>query len=68
VPDKEDLNEWGKYFLHAYMRDARWLKHTKQALEQVKVNAKNLSEDNQTNAELKKKIIAIAEDGLVTHV
>jgi histone deacetylase complex regulatory component SIN3 len=68
VPDIEDVKQWGKYFLHAYMRDAGWLEDTKKALEQIKADAENLLEDNQINAELKKKIIAIAEDGLIPHI
>jgi hypothetical protein len=68
VPDKEDVKEWGKYFLQAYMRDAGWLEDTKKALEQIKAAAENLLEDNRINTELKNKIIAAAEDGLITHI
>jgi hypothetical protein len=62
------VKEWGKYFLQAYMRDAGWLEDTKKALEQIKAAAENLLEDNRINTELKNKIIAAAEDGLITHI
>jgi len=68
LPTPPEGKEWGKYFLHAYARDARWLSHAKQALEKIRADAEKLSEDNEANAELKKKIIAAAEDGLITHV
>jgi hypothetical protein len=68
MPSETDGKQWGKYFLHAYMRDASWLKHTKEALQEIKADAENLLEDNQTNAKLKKRIIATAEHGLITHI
>lgn len=71
MPSEREGKALGKLFLNAYMRDARWLRHAKNALGQIKAEAENLLEDEQTNAELKKKITAIAdiaEDGLITHI
>jgi len=68
MPGEQEGKALGKLFLNAYMRDARWLRHAKKALEQIKADAENLPEDNETNAELKKRIIAAAENGLITHV
>lgn len=68
TPTKEDTEEWGKYFLDAYVRDASWLKHAKQALEEIHTEAEKLSDDHEGTAELKKRIIAAAEKGLITHV
>jgi hypothetical protein len=68
MPSEHEGKQWGKLFLHAYMRDARWLKHAKEQLEQIKEYAGMIVEDNEANAELKKKIIAAAEDGLITHI
>lgn len=68
TPTKEDTEEWGKYFLDAYVRDASWLEHAKQALEEIQAAAENLSDDHEETAELKKRIIAAAEKGLITHV
>ncbi|MCA1630386.1 MAG: hypothetical protein LC785_04020 [Acidobacteria bacterium] len=68
MPSEHEGKQWGKLFLHAYMRDAGWLKLTKERLEQIKAYAEMILEDNETNAELKKKIIAAAEDGLITHI
>jgi hypothetical protein len=69
VPGESDVKQWGKDFLRAYRRDAGWLYDTKQALEKIKAAAERLEvEEGTQNAELKKKIIAAAEDGLVTHI
>ena len=68
VPTKQDTEEWGKYFLHAYVRDAGWLKHAKQALEEICREAEKLSDDQEQTAELKTRIIAAAKKGLITHV
>jgi hypothetical protein len=68
MPSKHEGEQWGKLFLHAYMRDAGWLKLTKERLEQIKGYAEMILEDNETNAELKKKIVDAAEDGLITHI
>jgi hypothetical protein len=68
LSSKEEGERWGRLFLSAYMRDAGWLKHTKKALDKIKAEAENMVEDNETNTELKKRIIAIAEDGLITHI
>ena len=68
MPSKREGKQWGKLFLHACMRDARWLERTKKRLEEIETYAEQLLEDNETNAELKKKIIAAAQDGLVTHI
>jgi hypothetical protein len=69
LPGKEEGELWGKLFLHAYIRDARWLGHTKQTLEQIRADAENLSvEDNEANTILKKKIISAVEAGLIEHI
>lgn len=68
APTEREGKKWGKIFLHAYMRDAGWLKHAKKCLEQVKADAEMILEDNETNAELKRKIIDTAEDGLTIHI
>ncbi len=68
MPSASEVKRWGKYFLHAYIRDTGWLEDTKKALEQIKTDAEKLSEDKEMNAEIKRKIIAAAENGLITHV
>jgi hypothetical protein len=68
MPSEHEGKQWGKLFLHACMRDARWLEHAKKRLEQIKADAELILEDNETNAELKRKIIDAAEDGLITHL
>lgn len=69
TPRKED--EWGKYFLNAYMRDAGWLEDAKKALEQIKAEAAKILEDSKTDAEMRKifeKISALADNGLIEHI
>jgi len=68
MPSKHEGKQWGKLFLHACMRDAGWLKHAKERLEEIEAYAELILEDNETNAELKKKIIDAAQDGLATHI
>lgn len=69
LPEKEEGKEWGKLFLYAYMRDARWLDHAKQALERIKADAEKLkAEDGDSNSELKRRILRAAEDGLIEHI
>lgn len=68
MPSEHEGKQWGKLFLHAYMRDAGWLRLTKERLEQIKAYAEMILEDNETNAELKQKIVDAAEDGLLTHI
>ncbi len=71
MPSEREGKVLGKLFLTAYMRDARWLRHAKKALGQIKADAENLLEDNKIDAELKKRIAAIidiAEDGLIAHI
>lgn len=69
LPNKEEGELLGKHFLNAYMRDARWLGHAKQALERIRADAEKLSvEDNEANAKLKKSIIETAEEGLIVHL
>lgn len=68
LSSKEEGEQWGRLFLSAYMRDAGWLNHTRKALDYIKATAENIVEDNETNAELKKRIIATVEDGLITHI
>ena len=55
-PTEHEGKEWGKLFLHAYMRDAGWLRHVKKRLEQIKADAEIILADDKTNAELKEKI------------
>jgi hypothetical protein len=71
VPDREDIKQWGKHFLNAYMRDAGWLEDTKKNLEQIKADAEKILEDNEINPELKlalNRIIAAADDGLIPRI
>lgn len=68
LPGIEEGKSWGKYFLHAYARDANWLAHAKKALERIKSDADNLPEDNEELAKLKESIIQAADDGLIIHV
>jgi hypothetical protein len=68
TPTEHEGKEWGKIFLHAYMRDAGWLNHAKKCLEEIKAEAEMILEDHETNAKLKKKIISSAEDGLTIHI
>ncbi|MGB8510822.1 MAG: hypothetical protein WCD76_20790 [Pyrinomonadaceae bacterium] len=68
TPTEHEGKEWGKIFLHAYMRDAGWLNHAKKRLEDIKADAEMILEDNETNAKLKKKIIDAADDGLIIHI
>lgn len=68
MPSEHEGKQWGKLFLHAYMRDAGWLKHAKKQLSQIRADAEMISEDSEVNAELKRKIIDAAEDGLITHI
>lgn len=68
MPGKDDVKAWGKYFLDAYMRDAAWLADAKKSLERIKADAERLPDDNETQAELKERILAAAEEGLIEHV
>ena len=69
VPREGDVKEWGKYFLHAYIRDASWLDDTKKALEKIKGYAERLAvETDPKNAELRESILKTAEDGLIPHI
>lgn len=68
TPGEHEGKQWGKLFLHAYMRDAGWLSHAKERLEQIKADAEKLPEDNEYNIGLKRKIVEAAEDALVTHI
>ena len=66
IAGKEEGKLWGKLFLKAYMRDARWLARAKQSLERIRADAEKLSvEDSETNMELKRSIIEAAERGLI---
>lgn len=66
LPDKEEGKLWGKLFLSAYMRDARWLARAKQSLEKIKADAERLSvEDSEADLRLKNSIIEAAEQGLI---
>jgi hypothetical protein len=71
LPSKEEGVKWGKLFLQAYMRDARWLRHAKQSLEKIKADAEEVLKDNEINDELReriKRILSAAEEGLITHI
>ena len=69
VPSEGDVKEWGKYFLHAYIRDAGWLDDTKKALEKIKEYAEQLAvEADSKNAELRESILKTAGDGLIPHI
>ena len=69
VPSKGDVKEWGKLFLHAYIRDAGWLESAKQSLEKIKAYAERLDvAGNPANAELKERILEAARDGLIPHI
>ena len=68
MPSEHEGKQWGKLFLHACIRDAGWLERAKKRLEEIKADAEKILEDNETNTELKRKIIDAAEDGLITHI
>lgn len=69
VPAEGDVKQWGKDFLHAYRRDAGWLRDTQKALEKIKKAAEELAVDEGSpSAELKTQIIKAADDGLITHI
>jgi len=69
VPSTSDATAWGKDFLHAYQRDYGWLQFTKKALEKIKSAAEQIEAPEGTrNAELKQKIIQLADDGLIPHI
>lgn len=69
LPTENDVKQWGKDFLHAYRRDAGWLRDTKKALEKIQSAAKELDVPEESrNAELKEQILKAADDGLITHI
>ena len=68
LPGKEEGTQWGKLFLQAYMRDARWLRHAKQSLERIKADAEKLTVEDEANKRLKSSIIKGAEEGLTVHI
>ena len=69
VPAEGDVKQWGKDFLHAYRRDAGWLRDAQKALEKVKKAAEALEVDEGSpSGQLKAQIIKAAEDGLITHI
>lgn len=69
IPSESDAKQMGKDFLHAYRRDAGWLRDTKDALEKILDAVKELKvEEGSRNAELQGKIIETAERGLITHI
>jgi hypothetical protein len=68
VPSESDVKQWGKDFLHAYRRDAGWLRDTKKALESIKAAAEKLEVEGDRNDELRTSIIKAAEKGLITHI
>jgi hypothetical protein len=69
VPAESDVKQWGKDFLHAYRRDAGWLRDTQKALEKIKKVAEQLDVvEGSRGAELKAQIINAADEGLITHI
>jgi hypothetical protein len=69
VPAERDVKQWGKDFLHAYRRDAGWLRDTQKALRRIKKAVEELEvAHGSRNAELKAQIIKAADDGLITHI
>lgn len=68
VPSESDVKQWGKDFLHAYRRDAGWLRDATKALEKIKTAAEKINATDLTNKELKEQIIKAAEKGLITHI
>ncbi len=68
MPTEHEGKQWGKLFLHAYMRDAGWLKRAKERLEEIRAVAEMMSEDDEAGVEVKKKIINAADDGLIIHI
>ncbi|MCA1614269.1 MAG: hypothetical protein LC800_09060 [Acidobacteria bacterium] len=69
VPSELDAKQWGRDFLHAYRRNAGWLRDTKEALESIRAAVEELEvvEDSR-NARLKTQILEAAERGLITHI
>jgi len=69
VPAEHDVKQWGKDFLHAYRRDAGWLRDTKKALEKIQAAVNELDvPDDSRSAELKAQILEAAETGLIVHI
>jgi hypothetical protein len=69
MPNESQAKLWGKYFLNAYIRDTGWLEHTKHSLERIRADAERLDVvDKPANAELKQRILATVENGLIPHV
>jgi hypothetical protein len=71
TPRMEEGADWGRDFLHAYKRDASWLEDTKKNLGQIKADAEKFLADNKNRPELAdvlKRIIAAADDGLKSHL
>lgn len=69
MPNECHVKEWGKLFLHAYIRDAGWLESAKQSLEKIKAYAERLDvAGNPADAELKERILEAARDGLIPHI
>lgn len=68
MPSKAEGEQLGRYFLDAYIRDAKWLQDTKDALEKIKADAEKLPEESDLSSELKRRIIEAAAKGLVEHV
>ena len=71
MPTKADTEQWGKYFLDAYARDAGWLEDTKKALEQIKADAEELLKNKEINDDLRemiKRILSAAQRGLIVHI
>jgi hypothetical protein len=68
VPDQEQARTWGKDFVHAYARDAGWLRTAKKALEKIEAEAEKLPDSDPEIAKLKASILAAAKDGLIVHI
>lgn len=67
VTSEERARSWGKNLLYALRRKAEWLTTALKRLEEIRDLAERLT-DNKSNLDLKNKIGAAAEDGLITHV
>lgn len=68
VPDEEQARSWGKDFVHAYSRDAAWLRTAKKALEKIQADAEKLPDNDPETARLKESILEAAKDGLIVHI
>jgi len=69
VPSEDEVKRLGKYFLHAYIRDAGWLNTAKKSLQEIQSAAEKLDvEGCPANNELKERILEAVKDGLIPHI